>query len=86
MIQILKLDPNNGNVLCSIKLPAIQVSNLTFGTCPKAKTDELKCLYVTTTSTNEAPTKYDGAFYRVENVGSQGVLPDKVNLTIFILV
>ena len=84
VIQVLKLDPDTGEIVCSIKLPALQVSNLAFGKCAREKRDELRCLYVTTTSTNDNPSSDDGAFYRIENVGALGVLPDKIRFgTIF---
>lgn len=77
--KVIKVDPNNGNVVCSVQLPAVSITNLAFGECPNAKNRKLNCIYVTTRRVElTSPTINDGALFLIENSGSEGVLPYKV--------
>jgi sugar lactone lactonase YvrE len=73
------VNPKNGDVVCSIPVPAVKPTDLTFGECPNKNNDKLNCLYVTTHRLNvDSPTEFDGALLVVEGTGSEGVLPNKL--------
>ena len=75
------VDPRNGYVVCSIKLPAKGVTNLAFGGCPNDRSGKLICVYVTSGRAGlSSPTADDGAVFLIEGIDSVGVLPDKVRM------
>lgn len=81
-MQIIKVDPDSGEIVCSIQVPAFGPSNLAFGECPNSKDGKLNCIYLTTgraIGLSGAPlTENDGALFLIENSGSEGILPYKV--------
>lgn len=75
----MKVDPNTGNVVCSIQLPATSPTNMAFGECPNKEDGQLNCLYVTTLRQGlTSPTSDDGGLFLIEGTGSEGVLPYRV--------
>jgi hypothetical protein len=80
LMQILKVDPNTGEVICSLTIRA-QVDNLAFGRCPNEFNGKLNCLYGTSTSYGErSPTLYDGALLLIRGLETEGVLPYPLKL------
>lgn len=79
--EVLKVDPNSGHVICSVKLPASGVTNVSFGKCPNTESKKLKCLYATSGGLNLRRSKVDGAFFLVKGLESEGFLPHKLDLS-----
>ena len=75
------MNPRNGEVMCSISLPAKRPISLAFGECPNSKTGKLNCLYVTSESGNIVnPTEYDGTLMLIEGLEDEGVPAYKVQV------
>ncbi|KAJ8723565.1 hypothetical protein PYW08_003477 [Mythimna loreyi] len=66
--QVLKIDPKNGKLLQTIRIPALQTTSVTFGG------PELDILYVTTASMNRGEEQRPpaGATFKIEGTGSKG--------------
>ena len=79
LLQIIKINPFSGEIVCTIQLLATAVTNLCFGRCPGSRAgDPLACIYATTAASIDPTNPYNGFVFLIEGVGSIGVEPNKV--------
>ncbi|XP_039288062.1 regucalcin [Nilaparvata lugens] len=76
---VLRIDPDSGDVLAKIQVPAPQVTSIAFGG------DNFDELYVTTANIYATPETQEmfpdaGSVYRLTNLGFKGVRANKVKL------
>lgn len=74
------MDPITGNVICSINVPPVSPTNLSFGRCLNSNDKRLICIYLTSLKQGlTSPTIDDGAFFVIEGVEAEGLPPYEVD-------